>query len=193
MSRTATVINTSNTIRVSSRSENQGEVKTILKYLTPNYDPTVRPWYKRPPPPTGEGGGKGNYETDPFDVNIHDARGHESDFSLDVHGFSFGCFDKVDETLLDKIRDDIEGNFIKDIYYKEMGELLKAKMGASKVVVFDHLVRKRPEEEMVKDLGKETVVNGPVQTVHVDQYILPPPIMCNQILLKKYFADRERA
>jgi hypothetical protein len=103
-----------------------------------------------------------------FPVTIHDVRGQETSYSLDTHGFAFGRIN-TDESLIQKIREDAEGTHITKTYVEQVEEMLKQKTGASKVVVFDHLVRKQPKE--VLPLGQEKLSNGPVQGVHIDQYV----------------------
>ncbi|KAK9468883.1 hypothetical protein V1512DRAFT_67199 [Lipomyces arxii] len=91
-----------------------------------------------------------NYIHDVHNVPITDVRGHESDFKLDVNGFEFEHrkFEFSDWTDEDKIK--VE-------YYPAVIEAIKARTGASKVVVFDHTIRTK--------VGNR----NPVMFVHVDQ------------------------
>jgi hypothetical protein len=54
-------------------------------------------------------------------VTVNDARGHESDFSLDKQGFAFLSH----ETNVDLLKTD-DRDQVKAIYYPEIAELLKA-------------------------------------------------------------------
>jgi len=71
---------------------------------------------------------------DPRDVRIEDARGREAEFTLDRNGF----------TLLHaptQVRDFYSPEEVKSVYYPEVERLLRDRLGASRVVVFDHGVR----------------------------------------------------
>jgi len=70
----------------------------------------------------------------PYEVTIHDARGKEDAFSLDTTGFAFVRLPSKETEFKDE-------EAIKNGYYKEIEELLKAQTGAKRVFVFDHTVR----------------------------------------------------
>jgi hypothetical protein len=71
---------------------------------------------------------------DPHTVRIEDARGRESEFTLDRNGF----------TLIKaptSVRNFYDPGEIKSVYYPEVEGLLRETLGASRVVAFDHNVR----------------------------------------------------
>ena len=71
---------------------------------------------------------------DPHKVVMHNARPHWAEFKLDVHGFRYVRHDT-------KVRNFLDGDEIKRVYYPEMEALIKAQSGAKRVVVFDHTLR----------------------------------------------------
>jgi hypothetical protein len=88
-------------------------------------------FYRIDPPP---GIPQWNGVDDEREVRIEDARGRESEFTLDRNGFALA---KAPTTVAD-FYDDQE---IKRIYYPEVEKLLRSAVGASRVFVFDHNVR----------------------------------------------------
>lgn len=75
-----------------------------------------------------------NFELKGTPVTIHDVRGKEADFTLDKAGFQY----LKHATAVQDWGNDEE---IKAVYYKEVEEMMKEVTGASRVVVFDHMVR----------------------------------------------------
>jgi hypothetical protein len=67
---------------------------------------------------------------EPREVWVEDARGRESEFTLDRNGFA-----------LVNVANFYDTDQIKRVYYPEVEKLLRAKLGASRVFVFDHNVR----------------------------------------------------
>ena len=109
------------------------DVSTTLNYYTPLGDPSEEAYryiYLTPPP----GRLEHNLGEDPHPVVVHDARGREAEFSLDVHGFQFLPHESAETDFVDEER-------IKGVYYKEAEELLKNATGAKRVVIFDHTIR----------------------------------------------------
>lgn len=84
---------------------------------------------------------------------IHDIRGRENEFNTDNSGFAV-----YNEPSKEKsFRDDAA---VREIYYKEVEQMLRKRLpGIKKVVMFDHTIRRRQ-----KDSPRQ-----PVQQVHVDQ------------------------
>jgi hypothetical protein len=110
--------------------------------------------YRIEPPP---GVPKWNGIDDPHDVTIEDARGRESEFTLDRNGFALikaptavGDFYSPEE--------------IKSVYYPEVERLVRDKLGASRVFVFDHNVR---------NAGRGLI--GPSRQVHNDHTVNSAP------------------
>jgi hypothetical protein len=70
------------------------------------------------------------------EISLHDARGHESEFTLDTHSFAFVrvpsqvVFDKTDAA--------------DDQYVRETIELIRERFGAERVICYDIRVRFLP-------------------------------------------------
>jgi hypothetical protein len=91
---------------------------------------------------TGAPGGNdrrqgGSY--DPRTVKMHNGRLETDRFVLDRDGFRF-----VPHPT--KMRDFYDEDEIRNVYYPEMIELIKAESGAKRVVVFDHTLRTADDE-----------------------------------------------
>jgi hypothetical protein len=71
---------------------------------------------------------------DPREVRIEDARGRESEFTLDRNGFAL-------VQAPSRVWDFYNPDEVKSVYYPEVERLLRDTLGASRVVVFDHGVR----------------------------------------------------
>src|ERR1700693_5261302 len=91
-----------------------------------------KPAYYRIEPPPGVP--RSNGINDPREVTIEDARGRESEFTLDRNGFALVKAPTA-------VADFYDPDEIKRVYYPEVEQLLKDKLGASRVFVFDHNVR----------------------------------------------------
>lgn len=100
-----------------------------LHYLKRTAEKPVR--YVMEPPP---GAPAWNGIDDPHHVRIEDARGRESEFSLDRNGFAL-------LKAPSQVRDFYNPDEIKSVYYPEVERLLRDTLGASQVIVFDHNVR----------------------------------------------------
>ncbi|OAL36854.1 hypothetical protein AYO20_03910 [Fonsecaea nubica] len=114
-----------------------------------------------PPPPTYVGKPE-TYERpiQPVDVTVHDIRGEESNYTLDKSGFEIYRHTSVEKDFLDDDQ-------IKAQYYPEVEQLLKDATGASRVLIFDHTIRRAYQDER----GNPTTppLRGPVNRVHIDQ------------------------
>ncbi|KAF9260891.1 hypothetical protein L218DRAFT_906313 [Marasmius fiardii PR-910] len=108
--------------------------------------------------PAPEGVPQLNYETIPHPADIENIRGKETEYDLDNAGFLFAKSATKHQAFTDD--DEIERE-----YYPESIELIKKLTGASKVVLFDHTIRRRREGESGTDPKKRI----PVARVHVDQ------------------------
>ena len=106
------------------------DVPTSLNYYTPIG--TEEPYQYVLSPP--EGKEPNNLGVEPHDVTVHDARGRESDFSLDTSGFQFVKYPSAEKEFDDEER-------IKAVYYPEVEALLKEVAGAKRVFIFDHTIR----------------------------------------------------
>jgi hypothetical protein len=91
-----------------------------------------KPAYYRTDPPAGVS--RWNGEDDMREMTIEDARGREAEFTIDRNGFQIVKAPTA-------VADFYDPEEIKRIYYPEVEQLLKDKLGASRVFVFDHNVR----------------------------------------------------
>jgi hypothetical protein len=98
-----------------------------------------------------------NWSPEKHTVQIENIRGKEDSFLLDEAGFQYLKHQSRHTTFTDD-------DEIKAEYYPESEELLKQLTGASRVVLFDHTIRRR--------IPGQTDMTGkrqPVKEVHVDQ------------------------
>ncbi len=125
-------------------------VETSLSYMVPTSGKPVIDMTA----PGGSNEAEGLFETAP--VEVTNGRWRQESFSLDREGFALTHH----TTALDGFDDDEK---IKDAYYAEMEALLKRETGATRVLVFDHNIR--------KDDGGATndpSVRRPVRRIHND-------------------------
>ena len=106
--------------------------KTLISTLHYLKRGAEKPANYRIDPPAGVP--KWNGIDDPREVTIEDARGRESEFTLDRNGFALI---KAATAVADFYSEDE----IKRVYYREIERLLRDRLGASRVFVFDHNVR----------------------------------------------------
>ncbi|KAF9218492.1 hypothetical protein BS17DRAFT_770688 [Gyrodon lividus] len=107
-------------------------------------------------PATGERGR--NWSTEEHTVVVENVRGKEHNYTLDTAGFQFVKKPAKHTQFVDE--DDIKAQ-----YYPESSALLKEVTGASRVVLFDHTVRRhRPGGSETDETKRQ-----PVAQVHVDQ------------------------
>ncbi len=81
-----------------------------------------------------------NITADPRRATLRNGRVADEAFELDKQGFEL-----VDHPT--RVRDFLDAAEIRDVYYPEMIELVKARTGARRVVVFDHTLRTADEEK----------------------------------------------
>ncbi|QRV98405.1 hypothetical protein RhiJN_26424 [Ceratobasidium sp. AG-Ba] len=104
------------------------------------------------------GGPMRNWEPASFGVQAENVRGHENEYTLDTAGFQF-------HNMPSKGTDFDNEESIKKTYYEESIQNIRDITGASRVVIFDHTLRKpRPA-----GTPETPETRGPVQFVHVDQ------------------------
>ncbi|CAI4210896.1 unnamed protein product [Parascedosporium putredinis] len=95
------------------------------------------------------------------EVNIRDITGDEDKYRLETHGFEFR---RHKSAKLD-FKNEEE---LKHGYFEEMERLIKDATGASRVVIFNHRVRRGPADW--HRIGENnTAHRGPLHRVHVDQ------------------------
>ena len=76
-----------------------------------------------------------NYVLIPTRVTIHDLRGKENTVDLDVNGFEIR---RYDGHIYDVYDDQSE---IHELHKEEIIDLLKKRLGASRVIIFNHIMR----------------------------------------------------
>lgn len=104
-------------------------VNATLHYLVRGAEKPVR--YVGDVP---DGASRYNGIDDPHDVRIEDARGRENEFTLDRNGFQL-------VRAPTRVADFYSDEEVKAVYYPEVERLLKEKLGASRVFIFDHQTR----------------------------------------------------
>jgi len=129
------------------------DVQTHLNYLSA--DTVGVPYNYVEEPPAGVP--RTNILEDKREVVVHNARGKEDSIGLDKTGFQFIKHVSAEKDFLDEEK-------IKDVYYKEVEELLKKQTGAKRIFIFDHTIR-RPQPPGASEYSRR----GPVKRVHIDQ------------------------
>src|ERR1700675_4717306 len=115
-----------------------------------------KPVYYVDEPPPGEATWNGI--DDPREVRIEDARGRESEFTLDRNGFALLKAPTA-------VRNFYDPEEIKSVYYPEVERLLRDTLGASRVFAFDHNVRN----------GGRSDLPQPSRRVHNDHTVNSAP------------------
>src|SRR5712692_6514725 len=96
---------------------NGRDVDALMTYLA---DASVRPVTYNPPPGTGLPRRIGNYGS--FRVRIRDARPIAGMLDLDRHGFALTRHDSA-------VRDFYDEREVREVYYEEVADLVKAMTG----------------------------------------------------------------
>jgi len=78
-----------------------------------------------------------NYVRIPTQTTIHDLRGKENTINLDKNGFEVH---KYDGQIHEEFDDNSEAQ---QCYYADIISILKKRLGASRVIVFNHIIRSR--------------------------------------------------
>src|SRR5579862_3720421 len=99
---------------------------------------------------------RSNQTPDPRTVTMHNGRPFIDRFTLDRDGFRFVGHDT-------KMRDFLDEDEVRRVYYPEMEALIKAETGASRVVVFDHTLRTADDA-----MREERKIREVVRRVHND-------------------------
>lgn len=86
-------------------------------------------------------------------VTIEDGRASAGEFTLDTHGFAFVGHPTA-------MRDFLDPDELKRIYYPEIERLVREVSGAARVVVFDHTLRSGDESEREAKLLREPVLSA---------------------------------
>ncbi|KAL7269019.1 hypothetical protein RUND412_008340 [Rhizina undulata] len=130
-----------------------GDVSADLNFFIPPEDGSAPYNYVETPPPNTP---RHNLKDDVRTVKIHDLRGKESSFSLDIAAFQ--PLTNIPTALY--YADFENEEKITSTYYDEIREILKSSVpGIKEVVIFDHTIRRNIPN------AKRT----PVSRVHIDQ------------------------
>ncbi|KAK8092445.1 S-adenosyl-L-methionine-dependent methyltransferase, partial [Apiospora kogelbergensis] len=105
-----------------------------------------------------------NYSNQEYDVKITDARPNKGEYTIDTHGFAYHDDPYIDEATLEVLRANDKAE-VSDKYYPMVERLVKEKTGATKVVVFDHTLRRRQPA-----LAKTDNPNGKEQPASLLRY-----------------------
>ncbi|KAG1883691.1 hypothetical protein F4604DRAFT_1575680 [Suillus subluteus] len=100
-----------------------------------------------------------NWVEDPHDMQVEDVRGKEELYKLDNAGFQY-------EREAPRFTSFLNDDEIKREYYPESIDLIRRVTGATKIVIFDHTIRRRRPGELDNFNPQK---RQPVSRVHVDQ------------------------
>jgi hypothetical protein len=87
------------------------------------------------------------------EVQIADGRALAAGLSLDANGFELVEHKSAVKSFFDPEE-------LKNVYYPEVAQLIRARSGAARVVVFDHTLRSGSEEERESKLVREPVLSA---------------------------------
>ncbi|KAL2259719.1 hypothetical protein VTK26DRAFT_6510 [Humicola hyalothermophila] len=150
----ATVDVASPTTLVKDATGQQHNVRTVMNYYKDPGDGTLpAPFYAVPK----EGQKNEPRPSLPIEVVVTDISGSEKNYTLDSHGFQIVQHASKEKQFLDE-------EAIRSEYYRETEQLLKDVTGASRVLIFDHTIRRQPGSEF-----RSGPIRGPVRGVHIDQ------------------------
>ncbi|KAF8584676.1 hypothetical protein K439DRAFT_1633390 [Ramaria rubella] len=173
----------STTATITTKTTAQADtVPATLLYFSPPADGAHPYLIVNADPITGKQ--ESNFTQEAHTVDIENIRGKEGKYSLDTSGFKFFREPAKHTRFLD----DEE---IKREYYPESEELLKRMTGASRVILFDHTVRRhRPGQPDTSEDKRQ-----PVPRVHVDQtpasaarrvHMHAPEALASELLKHRY-------
>jgi hypothetical protein len=130
----------------------RGSVQAKLNFYNPNPD-GAKPFNYVDTPPEGQP--QRNFDDRVQEVTIEDARGRESEFTLDKDAFQV-----IQGVEPSAEKDFISDESIKAKYYPELEQLLlKHVPGSTRVLFFDHTIRR----------ADPNAHRNPVMRVHIDQ------------------------
>jgi len=105
-----------------------------------------------------------NVKLDPHDMHIENIRGREREFTIERNGIAIM---PVESRL--SYRDFDYEELVKTVYLKEVAETLKKFLGASRVQIFEHVVRKRHPIFPIST-GEPYVYNQPTSIAHIGNH-----------------------
>jgi len=129
-----------------------------LNFLSPNVK--EKPYWYRDPP---AGKPDTNIVTEPISVPVTDLRSLSEEqkqdlYGLDKSGFLLRTFESAEKDFTDDAQ-------IEKVYYPEVEKLLKETTGCSRVIIFDHTLRRRKHDAPGDAPGNR----GPGLKAHADQ------------------------
>lgn len=131
-------------------------VSATLSYFSPPKDGSRPYQYINSDPSNSQP--RQNFDIVDHQVDIESIRGKENEYTLDTSGFQFSKRPAKHQSFA-------SDEEIRNEYYPESIELIKELTGASRVVLFDHTIRRRRPGETEDTPDKRQ----PVPRVHVDQ------------------------
>jgi len=112
--------------------------------------------------------------TDPHEMQIFDGWSRADTFSLDREGFQLKEF----RDGFDRFDDD---NAVRDQFYTPVAEFVRTTVGARRVIVFDHTIRSKINEQQ-QTAEHTTTQRAPVMIVHCDYTPMSGPLRVRQLL-----------
>jgi hypothetical protein len=112
--------------------------------------------------------------TDPHEMQIQDGWSRASSFSLDREGFELKEFDNAFERF-----DDDEA--VRREFYEPVAEFVRSSVGAKRVIVFDHTIRSKVNQQQ-QTAEHTTTQRAPVMIVHCDYTPTSGPLRVRQLL-----------
>ncbi|PSN62769.1 hypothetical protein BS50DRAFT_501517 [Corynespora cassiicola Philippines] len=118
-----------------------------------------KPYYSTIPF-SAQGALQTNYGSIEKSILVRDIRGHESEFTLEKHGFEVAKHKT-------KFSDWRNGSRVKKEHFDEIEQFLKEKLNAKKVIIFDHSLRRTDITNANAEKGEEYSA-PPSRRPHVD-------------------------
>ncbi|KAF2729064.1 methyltransferase [Polyplosphaeria fusca] len=112
-----------------------------------------------------EGFDRMNFTWKDHHVPITNARPTKSTFALDKHGFTYAD-DTISPSLITALRSN-EADTVKATYYPHVEDFVRGLTGASRIIIFDHTLRKR--RASLSKTSNEDGAEQPATMVHCDQ------------------------
>ena len=104
---------------------------------------------------------RSNFERSPVPITIRDLRGKEDSVNLDTNAFEVAKYNgSVQEVFED-------GSEAQKTYYKEISDIFKKRLGASRVLIYHHSFRSRGPSAPDEELNDNN--RNPVFFPHVDR------------------------
>jgi glutathione S-transferase len=112
---------------------------------------------------------------DPHEVEFWDGWSRAQEFTLDKQGFALKDFNTA-------FGDWNSDEAVKTSFYPEVVEFLKKDLGAKRVLVFDHTIRTKANDQKRLTDEKSTSQRAPVMLVHCDYTDKSGPVRVQQLL-----------